>query len=414
MDNPFLNTQKTIDAAAKIGKFDQELIEILKVPERILQVEIPVKMDSGKLKIFHGYRVQHSNARGPYKGGIRFHPETNMDEVKALATWMSLKSAVVDIPFGGGKGGIEVNSKELSSKELECLIRGYVQKIFDLVGPEKDIPAPDVYTTPQIMAWYADEYSKLAKKKTPASVTGKPVKDGGSLGRDTATARGAEFVLSKFLEISKIEISKEKTVAIQGFGNAGENIAELLAAAGFKIVAVSDSTGAIFSTDGLNPKVIAKLKKISAGIKLIPGYRKISNDQLLLLNVDVLIPAALENAITDKNADNVRAKIILEVANGPVTPEADKILAKKKITVIPDILTNAGGVTVSYFEWYQNQKLQKWTADQVDKKLKTKMFDSMIAVYGASKKYKTSLRQAAYVLAISRIIKAMEAKCKTK
>lgn len=407
-DNPFKNTIEQINAAAKIGKFDSQLIEILKVPERILQVEIPLKMDNGKIQIFHGYRVQHNNARGPYKGGIRFHPGTNMDEVKALATWMSIKCATVNIPFGGGKGGIKVDSKKLSAMELERLTRCYVRKIFDFVGPEKDIPAPDVYTTPQIMAWYADEYSRLAKKKTPACVTGKPVENGGSFGRDTATARGGQFVLEKFLKISKTKISNEKTVAIQGFGNAGENITRLLSAAGFKIVAVSDSTGGIFNTDGLDPKVIAKLKKKYGGIKSIPKDKKISNEQLMVLDVDILIPAALENVITGKNAGKIKAKIVLEVANGPVTPEADKILAKKKIIIIPDILANAGGVTVSYFEWFQNMKKQKWTKEQVDQKLKTKMDDAMLAVYLAAKKYNCPLRQAAYILAIKRIIIAEE------
>ncbi len=410
MDNPFLNAQQDIDAAAKIGRFDQELIKVLKVPERILQVAIPIKMDNGNLKIFHGYRVQHSSARGPYKGGIRFHPQTNMDEVKALATWMSLKCAVIDIPFGGGKGGIEVNPKELSEKETECLTRGYVKKIFDFVGPEKDIPAPDVYTTPQIMAWYADEYSKLAKKKTPACVTGKPIDAGGSLGRDTATARGGQFVLEKFLQISKTRILTIKTVAVQGFGNAGANIAKLLHSAGYKVVAISDSSGGTINKNGLNPSELLQLKKKYKEISNIKNIQRISNEKLLKLSVDVLIPAALEDVISEKNADKIKAKIILELANGPVTPEADKILAGKKIIVIPDILASAGGVTVSYFEWFQNMKKQKWTKKQIDKKLMTKMDAAIIAVYSASKKFKCSLRQAAYILAIKKIIDSMKTK----
>ena len=410
MDNPFLNAQQDIDAAAKIGRFDQELIKVLKVPERILQVAIPIKMDNGNLKIFHGYRVQHSSARGPYKGGIRFHPQTNMDEVKALATWMSLKCAVIDIPFGGGKGGIEVNPKELSEKETECLTRGYVKKIFDFVGPEKDIPAPDVYTTPQIMTWYADEYSKLAKKKTPACVTGKPIDAGGSLGRDTATARGGQFVLEKFLQISKTRILTIKTVAVQGFGNAGANIAKLLHSAGYKVVAISDSSGGTINKNGLNPSELLQLKKKYKEISNIKNIQRISNEKLLKLSVDVLIPAALEDVISEKNADKIKAKIILELANGPVTPEADKILAGKKIIVIPDILASAGGVTVSYFEWFQNMKKQKWTKKQIDKKLMTKMDAAIIAVYSASKKFKCSLRQAAYILAIKKIIDSMKTK----
>ncbi len=409
-NSPFDNALKQIDQAAKIGHFDQRAIEILKVPERILQVEIPIKMDSGKIRIFHGYRVQHNNARGPYKGGIRFHPKTDLFEVKALATWMSIKCATVNIPFGGGKGGIEVNPKELSVRELQRLTRAYVRSIFDIVGPQKDIPAPDVYTTPQIMFWYADEFSKIAKKKSPACVTGKPVENGGSLGRDTATARGAQFVLEKFLAISKVKISDDKTLAIQGFGNAGENIARLLFAAGFKILAISDSSGAIFDSNGFNPEKIASLKKKFRGVGNIMEIKKISSAKFFELDVDILIPAALENVITEKNANKVKAKIILEIANGPLTPEADKILAKKKIIVIPDILANAGGVTVSYFEWLQNLKKQKWTACQVDKKLKKIMEDAIESVYSQSKKHRCLLRQAAYVLAIKRIIEAMKVK----
>lgn len=407
-NNPFLNAQKQIDLAVSIAGIKSKYLGVIKQPERIIDVKIPIKMSSGEIRIFHGYRVQHNNARGPYKGGIRFHPQTNMDEVKALATWMTFKCATVNIPLGGGKGGIELNSKELSIRDLEKITRGYVRAIFDVVGPKKDIPAPDVYTTPQIMSWYADEYSKIIGEKTPACVTGKPIEDGGSLGRGTATARGGQFVLEKFLQISNSKISDEKTVAIQGFGNAGENMAQLLFDAGFKIIAVSDSTGGIFDSIGLDPKNIAKLKKKHGGIKSIPNGKIITNNKLLTLDVDILIPAALENVITEKNADDVQAKIILELANGPITPEADKILAKKKITVVPDILANAGGVTVSYFEWVQNILDQKWSAEEVDKKLKKIMNKAMQDIHNESEVHKCTLRQAAYILAIKRVLSAEE------
>lgn len=408
MDNPFKNAQAQIDLAVKIADIKSRFLDVIKEPERIVDIKIPVVMVDGKLRIFRGYRVQHNNARGPYKGGIRFHPEINMEEVKALATWMTFKCATVGIPFGGGKGGVEVNPKELSGKELERLTRGYVQKIADVVGPQKDVPAPDVYTTPQIMAWYADEYSKIVKKKSPASVTGKPLNAGGSLGRDTATGRGGQLVLQKFLQISNLHISGDMTVAVQGFGNAGENIAKLLYRGGFKIIAVSDSSGAVLDKSGLNPANIAKLKKKFGRIKSIPAAKIISNEQLLALDVDILIPAALENVITEKNVSKIAAKIILEVANGPVTPEADKILSRNKITVIPDILANAGGVTVSYFEWLQNIKGQKWTAVEVDSKLKKIMYKAVHDIYQESKLHKCTLRQAAYILAIKRILKAEE------
>jgi len=412
INNPFEDAKLQIDLAAKIGGADRYYLEILKTPRRIIETAIPIKTRSGKIQIFRGYRVQHNNARGPYKGGIRFHPNVNLDEVKALATWMTIKCAVVDVPFGGAKGGIEINPKEFSDNELEKLTRGYVRAIFENVGPEKDVPAPDVYTTPQIMAWYADEFSKIAGRKTPACVTGKPLKAGGSLGRNTATARGGQFVLEKFLSISKIKISDKKTVAIQGFGNAGENIARLLSSAGYKIIAVSDSTGGTFDRGGLNPEKISELKKQYIGIRNIPNQKLISNNQLLKLDVDILIPAALENVISKKNAGEIRSKIILEIANGPITPQGDEILKKKKITVIPDILSNAGGVTVSYFEWDQNRKNQKWNAEKVDKKLKTIMEKSIVDVLQESKKHRCTLRQAAYILAIKRIIETMKAKNK--
>ncbi|TSC94824.1 MAG: glutamate dehydrogenase [Candidatus Berkelbacteria bacterium Athens1014_28] len=408
INNPFQNVQKQIDQAIKIGNIKNKYLKLLRKPQKIIEINIPVIMSSGEIKLFPGYRVQHNNARGPFKGGFRFHPQTDMDEVKALASWMTFKCAIVGIPFGGGKGGIEVNTKELSEKETERLTRGYVKAIFDNVGPQKDIPAPDMYTTSKIMRWYADEYSHLAKKKTPACVTGKPIEAGGMPGRETATGRGARFVLEKFLQESAAKISDEKTVAIQGFGNVGENAVKELFDAGFKIVAISDSSGVIFDSMGLDPNRIAKLKKQHGGIKSIPNLKKISNNQLLALDVDVLIPAALENAITEKNAKDIKAKIVMELANGPTTHEADKILARKKIAVIPDILANAGGVTVSYFEWIQNLKKNKWTEEKVDKKLGKIMNGATSDVYSESKKNSCTLRQAAYILAIKRVLEAEE------
>jgi len=403
IENPFDNAKKQIEKAAKVGKFNPEMIEILKRPERVIEVEIPIKLDNSKIKIFHGFRVQHNSARGPYKGGLRFHPETNLDEVKALATWMTIKCAVVNIPYGGGKGGIEVDIKSLSTGELEKLTKAFVQKIYHFIGPKIDIPAPDVNTNSQIMDWFADEYSKLTGDKTPAVVTGKSLKKGGSLGRDTATARGGQIVLNEFEKLSKTKI---KTAVIQGFGNAGKNFAQLLYNQGVKIVAISDSTGGIFDSKGLIPNKIAKLKEKYSGIANIPKAKIITNSKLLVQNVDLLVPAALENVITANNANKIKAKIIIELANGPTTPEADKILNKNKILVIPDILANAGGVTVSYFEWKQNLSNDYWDKEKIDKNLIKIMSKTSQEIYAVSKNEKVSLRLAAYILAIKRIIKS--------
>jgi len=400
--NPFISAQQVIDQAVKIGDLNKELAEYIKEPEKIVEVNVPVRMDSGKLKIFKGFRVQHNNFRGPYKGGLRFHPETNLDEVKALATWMSIKCAVVDIPYGGGKGGIKVDVKELSEKELEKLTRSFARQVYNFVGPKIDIPAPDVNTNPKIIDWFYDEYSKIVGKKTPAVVTGKSIKNGGSLGRDTATARGAQIVLNQLIKKYKFPI---ETVAIQGFGNAGENIAKLLYKQGLKIIAISDSSGAIYDPSGIDPNKISGLKKKFDRIANIPNVKIISNEKMIQLEVDLLALAALENVITEKNAKQINCKVILELANRPTTPEADKIIGKK-IKILPDILTNAGGVTVSYFEWLQNLKQSSWSADKVDKKLRDTMSQASDEIFALSEKKKITFRQAAYVIAVDKIIKS--------
>jgi len=400
--NPFTSAIQVIDEAVKIGDLNKELAEYIKKPEKIVEVNIPVRMDNGKLKTFKRFRIQHNNFRGPYKGGLRFHPETNLDEVKALATWMSMKCAVVDIPYGGGKGGIEVDVKELSEKELEKLTRSFARQVYNFVGPKIDIPAPDVNTNPKIIDWFYDEYSKIVGKKTPAVVTGKSIKNGGSLGRDTATARGAQIVLNQLIKKYKFPI---ETVAIQGFGNAGENIAKLLYKQGLKIIAISDSSGAIYDPSGIDPNKISGLKKKFGRIANIPNVKIISNEKMIQLDVDLLALAALENVITEKNAKQINCKVILELANRPTTPEADKIIGKK-IKILPDILTNAGGVTVSYFEWLQNLKQSSWSADKVDKKLRDIMSQASDEIFALSEKKKITFRQAAYVIAVDKIIKS--------
>jgi len=377
----------------------------LKKPMRVHKVLIPVKMDNGKTKKFKGYRVQFNDLKGPTKGGIRYHPNVNLDEVKGLAFLMTLKNLVAGLPYGGGKGGITVNPKELSKRELELLSRGYVKKLHKVIGPKKDIPAPDVYTNSQTMAWMFDEYSKLKGYNEFGVITGKPLELGGSLVRDIATALGAVYVLEA--AVKKLKLKKKKpTVAVQGFGNAGSNIALLLHKKGYKVVAVSDSKCGVFDPKGLNiKKVIATKRKTSC----VRGQGKeITNKELLSLNVDILVPAALENQITKENAKDVKAKIVLELANGPTTPEADDILFKKGIVVIPDILANSGGVTVSYFEWVQNNTGYYWKEKEVKEKLKDKMQIAFGNIYAMSKKHNESLRIGAFAYAINELKKAME------
>lgn len=383
----------------------------LSEPDRVISVSLPMQMDNGIVRIFQGYRVQHNNILGPYKGGLRYHHNVSMDEVRALAFWMSMKCAVVDIPLGGGKGGITVNPKELSEKELERLTKLFIDKIAVNIGPTIDIPAPDVNTNSKIMSWMVDEYSKIARKKTPAVITGKPLNKGGSEGRTEATGLGGSYVLLETLRNLK-QNPKGMTVAIQGFGNVGYFIAYFLEKAGMKIVAVSDSKEGIYVSDGLNPKVTLDCKQkkgFLSGCYCVGSVcdvkkgRKITNDELLELPVDILIPAALENVITEKNAQKIKAKIILEMANGPVTDTADIILTKRNIVVIPDILANSGGVAVSYFEWYQNMHHKKWAKKVVFEKLQKQLERITQEVLSTQKQYKSSLRDAAYIVALKRI-----------
>lgn len=401
----------------------QHHIERLKTPQRIVTVSLPVVMDDGSQRIFEGYRVQYNNARGPFKGGIRFHPNVTLDEVKALSFWMTMKCAVSDLPMGGGKGGVIVDPKTLSEGELERLTRAYGKAIADVVGPEKDVPAPDVNTNGIIMKWLLEEYlktvqgSKLtvqSKKALRATYTGKLIQDGGSEGREEATGLGGLYVLQTIL--AKMKLRGKLTVAVQGFGNVGYNMAKFLHDAGFVVVAVSDSKGGIYVTDGINPQLTLTCKKqngylagcyCSGSVCDMTKGKQITNDELLTLPVDIVVPAALENAITGDIAKSVQAKVVLEMANGPTTPEADRIFAKRGIPVIPDILSNSGGVSVSTFEWEQNRKGEHWKKKEVNKKLEIKMEKAATAVWDASKKYKTDLRTAAFVVALERIFSAM-------
>lgn len=414
----FADASKRLEKALKYVFLSDDTIEHLKYPKASLAVAIPVRMDDGSLKVFQGYRVRYDDTRGPTKGGIRYHPNVCMDEVQSLAFWMTFKCAVLNLPYGGAKGGITVNPKVLSKMELERLSRGYIDAIADFIGPDTDIPAPDVYTNPMIMGWMMDQYSIIKRQITPAVVTGKPLSMGGSLGRETATAMGAFFVIETIM--SKLEKKPaETTVAVQGFGNAGSIIAELVAKAGYKVVAVSDSQGGVYAKKGLDIPSIRRYKASSKGIKAvycegtvcnIVEHEVITNEDLLALDVDILIPSALENQITEENVNNVKAKYIFEVANGPVTSGADKILEEKGIHVFPDILVNAGGVTVSYFEWVQNRSGLYWTLDEVNQRLKEKMVLETERIWEISQELGVSMRTAAYVHALNRLGEAREAK----
>jgi glutamate dehydrogenase/leucine dehydrogenase len=404
--NPFKIAQKQLDTAAAVIGLDEDVHNLLREPMRTLQVRIPVRMDDGSTKTFTGFRVQYNDARGPTKGGIRFHPDETLDTVKALASWMTWKCAVVGIPYGGGKGGVICNPKELSPSELERLSRAYIRAISQFVGPKKDIPAPDVYTTPQIMAWMMDEYSQLMQYNTPGIITGKPIPIGGSLGRGNATAQGAIYCIREAAKEFDIDLTAS-TAVIQGYGNAGSYAAMILSDMGVKIIAVSDSRGGIYDENGLNPAAVFEHKKKTGSVGGFPGAKEVSNAELLEIPCDILVPAALENQITGANADRINAKIVAEAANGPVTPEADAIFAKKGIFDIPDFLCNAGGVTVSYFEWVQNEAGFYWTEKEVYDRLDTIMTESFHAVLATSRERNIDMRTAAYVLAVSRVVEAM-------
>jgi len=405
--NPFLIAQRQLDDCARILNLDDSVREVLRVPMREMHVSIPVRMDNGKIRVFQGFRVQYNDARGPTKGGIRFHPDETVDTVRALAAWMTWKAAVVDIPLGGGKGGVICNPKKMSDGELERLSRGYVQAISQMVGPEKDIPAPDVYTTPQIMAWMMDEFSKIYQKNQFGMITGKPLELGGSAGRGDATARGGCYTIREAADEVGLDL-KGATVAIQGYGNAGYFAAALVTSLfSCKVVAVSDSRGGIVNEAGLDSEAVFEHKAKTGSVVDFADTMPISNEDLLELDVDILIPAALENVITDANAGNIKAKIICELANGPTTPEADEILYNNDVHVIPDFLANAGGVTVSYFEMVQNFYMYYWDEELIHERLDKKMTSAYHATLHASRKYKINMRQAAYVVAVERVVEAM-------
>ncbi|HID93523.1 MAG TPA: Glu/Leu/Phe/Val dehydrogenase [bacterium (Candidatus Stahlbacteria)] len=403
--NPWKIALEQFDIAADKLGLEKDMREILRKPKRQLIVSFPVKMDDGTYRVFEGYRVQHNLARGPAKGGIRYHPDVTLDEVKALAMWMTWKCAVVNIPFGGAKGGVICNPKEMSQRELEGLTRRFTDEISIIIGPEKDIPAPDVYTNPQTMAWIMDTYSMHHGYSIPGVVTGKPLSIGGSKGRNEATARGCSFTIREACKHLGINMNGA-TVAVQGYGNAGSIAAQLLQEMGCKIIAVSDSKGGIYSSGGFSATEVLEHKKETGSVINFPGTKPISNEELLELECDILVPAALENAITSDNAGNIKAKIIGEAANGPTTPEADKVLHDKGIFVIPDILANAGGVTVSYFEWVQDTQGFFWTENEVNERLERVMTESFADVFDISRREKVDMRTAAYMLAIGRVAEA--------
>lgn len=406
--NPYLIAQRQVDAAAAKLGLAPHITELLKKPKRVLSVSFPVKMDDGTVRVFEGFRSQHNDAVGPTKGGIRFHPGVTLDEVKALSMWMTFKCGVVSLPYGGGKGGVICDPRELSTSELERLSRAFMEAIADIVGPERDIPAPDVYTTPQIMGWMMDTYSKLRGHNTPGVITGKPIIIGGSQGRGNATAQGCVYTIQCALKDIGLPMEKAK-VAVQGYGNAGRIAARLLSDLGATIVAVSDSRGGIYDPNGLDIDRVEQLKD-TASIADYGSEYVLTNEQLLELDVDILIPAALENVITKENAPNIKAKIIAEAANGPTTPEADEILNAKGTIVIPDILANAGGVTVSYFEWVQNLMNYYWSEEEVLEKLEVIMVKSYDAVRTLANEYDANLRTAAYMISLQRVTAAMQAR----
>ncbi len=410
-NNLFESAKKQLDNALKHIEISNNAKLILSKPKASMEASIPVKMDDGSLKLFTGYRVQYNDALGPTKGGIRYHHEVDQEEVTALAFWMTFKCAVAGLPYGGGKGGIIVNPKELSQSEIEKLSRGFIQSFHSFIGPDTDIPAPDVYTNAQIMDWMVDEYSKIVGKPSPALITGKSLENGGSLGRDEATGRGAYYII-KELTVKKGWEPANIKVAVQGFGNAGYNIARMLHKDGYNIVGLSDSRGAIHG-ENIDPDKAMEIKKAKGSIIAEPetlNVEVLRNRELLELEVDLLIPAALSDQITKENAENIKAKVVCEVANGPTAIEADTILFQKGIMVIPDILANSGGVTVSYFEWVQNKENSKWSLEEVRDKLKAKIVPAFDSIYDISEKKNIDMRTAAYVYAVKNIAEAIDSK----
>jgi glutamate dehydrogenase (NAD(P)+) len=408
--NPFKIAQAQLDEAAEILKLDPATHAALREPMRTLEINIPVKMDNGEFKVFKGFRCQYNDARGPCKGGIRYHPEETIDTVKALAAWMTWKTACVDIPLGGGKGGVICNPKEMTEGELERLSRSYINQVARLIGPEKDIPAPDVYTNPQTMAWMMDEFSKMYMFNRNGVITGKPLILGGSEGRGDATARGGVYCIREAAKKLGINL-KGATVAIQGYGNAGSFAAKILSyEMGCKVVAVSDSKGGVYNPDGIDANEVHEHKKKTRSVVGFKGAKKITNEELLELEVDILCPSALENVITGKNAKKIKAKISCELANGPTTPDADDILHKNGVYVIPDFLANAGGVTVSYFECVQNSYNYYWELPEVHEKLDKIMTRAFRSVDEMAGKHKVNNRVAAYLVAVQRVADTMKAR----
>jgi glutamate dehydrogenase (NAD(P)+) len=397
--------QQQLDEVARLIGLSEGIHLFLRVPKRVLEVSVPVRMDDGRIRIYTGYRVQHNMSRGPAKGGIRFHPDVTLDEVKALAMWMTWKCALVNIPFGGAKGGVICDPKAMSLQELEHLTRRFTTEISIIIGPEKDIPAPDVYTTPQIMAWIMDTYSMQKGYSIPGVVTGKPIAIGGSLGRDKATARGCLYVVDEAMQARKLPIEGAR-VAIQGFGNAGMHAATLMGERGYRIVAVSDSRGGVANPKGLDVRGLVAHKQETGSVVGFGGGDAISNKDVLECDCDVLVPAALEKVITAQNAPKIRAKIVAEAANGPTLPDADAILHDRGIMVLPDILANAGGVTVSYFEWVQDLQENFWEEDEINERLKRKMTRAFREAHEQAERHGVDMRTGAYAVAVERVAEA--------
>lgn len=402
--NPFENAQVQLNKAVKAGGLESNDVEFLKNPKRAVHVSFPVKLDDGSTKYFQGFRMLYNDTRGPGKGGIRFHQDVDEHEVKALSFWMTIKNSVMDLPLGGGKGGVIINPKEHSDAELERVARGFIRALHTVLGPKQDVPAPDVYTTPQVMAWMLDEYETITGLHNEGLITGKPLELGGSLGRGYSTAMGGAYVLKEAAQLFDLDPVKT-TVAIQGFGNAGLHMARILAGWNYKIVGISDSSVALYDENGFDIDKAIAYKQTNRSLKGFGGS-VISNDELLGLDVDVLVPAALENAITQENAGSVKAKLVVELANGPITPDADAILEKNDVVVLPDVLANAGGVTVSYFEWVQNNQGYYWTEEEVLERLEKKMVKSFNDIHQIVKDDGTSYREAAFILATKRLVTA--------
>jgi len=412
------DANRRLERALKYIAISDDASERLRYPKASLTVSIPVRMDDGSLRVFQGYRVRYDDTRGPTKGGIRFHPSVTLDEVQSLAFWMTFKCAALDLPLGGAKGGITLNPKELSKFELERLSRGYIDAIANFIGPDVDVPAPDMYTNPMIMGWMMDQYSIIRRQLCPAVITGKPLALGGSQGRDRATGTGAFYVLQAMMERFD-RLPQHTTVAVQGFGNAGSVIARLLFEAGYRVVAVSDSQGGIYCPQGLDIPSIQQFKDATRTVQAVycddtvcdlQEHTSLTNAELLELDVDILVPAAMENQITAANADRIQARYIFEVANGPITSEADDILTARGIAVFPDILVNAGGVTVSYFEWLQNRSGLYWSLEEVNQRLQQRMVEATRAIWHTAQDLHTTPRTAAYVHALERLGQALDAR----